>query len=330
MPFVSRPTPAPEFGVPGGTWLNGPPRTLAQERGHVVLLDFFDYSCVNCLRTLPYLTEWRRRYATTGFVLLGIHAPEFGFGREADRVRSELARLGIDWPVLLDPDFTVWRRYTNRFWPAKYLIDGAGQLRYYQFGEGEYRETEEAIQLLLWEQHPEAAFPDPVPPLRPTDRPGAVCYPVTAELYLGGARGRWPYGAEERGEARTFLPVTAAEGVPVLEGSWAIRPEFVEYVGDGGADGRLILRYSAKEVNVVMAPGTTGAPPVEIRLDGRPVPDGEQGRDLEGSRVRLDAARMYSLVEHRTVGAHRLELLVGDRGWRGYAFTFGTCEVDGP
>ena len=182
------PVHAPEF-PPDVTWLQGGPLTMAGLRGKIVLIDFWDYTCVNCLRTLPYVKEWWRRYASLGLQVIGVHAPEFSFAREGGNVLREVREQGIQYPVVLDNEYAIWQAYANRYWPAKYLVDGNGYLRYYHFGEGGYGETESAIQQLLREQFAEILLPGLMEPVREEDRAGAVCYRVTPELYLGYQRG---------------------------------------------------------------------------------------------------------------------------------------------
>jgi thiol-disulfide isomerase/thioredoxin len=158
-------------------------------RGRAALIDFWDYSCVNCIRTLPYLCEWHRRYAAMGLVVLGIHAPEFRFAREAEAVSHAVREFGIEYGVLLDNDLQLWQRFANRCWPAEYLVDGEG---YRHYGEGRYRETEVAIQALLREIDPEVNLPPLLEPLRAVDDEsvGRACPRPTGELCLGHARGR--------------------------------------------------------------------------------------------------------------------------------------------
>ncbi len=139
------PVHAPEF-PPNVAWLQGGPITMASLRGRAVLVDFWDYTCVNCLRTLPYVKEWHRRYADLGLTIIGVHAPEFSFAHHIDNVRRAVAEQGLMYPIVLDNDHAIWQAYANRYWPAKYLIDREGYLRAYHFGEGGYGETESAIQ----------------------------------------------------------------------------------------------------------------------------------------------------------------------------------------
>ena len=147
------PVHAPEF-PPNVTWLQGGPLKMADLRGRPVLIDFWDYTCLNCLRTLPYVKEWHRRYSSLGLQVVGVHAPEFSFAREHNNVVKAVREQGIEYPVVLDNEYAIWQAYANRYWPAKYLVDAQGYIRGYHHGEGAYRETEEALQALLRESFP--------------------------------------------------------------------------------------------------------------------------------------------------------------------------------
>lgn len=320
---------APEIGQ---TWLNSPGLSIRGLRGKVVLIDFWDYTCINCLRTLPYVIEWDRRYREKALVIVGVHAPEFQFARTAEHVRAAVEELGIRYPVVLDNDFIVWQSFANKCWPAKYLIDKDGYVRFFVLGEGGYDEMEEAIQLLLREVSPEVELPAIMVPLRPTDRPGARCYRPTPELYLGHARGRI-------GNAEGFSPdaiytySTPEKMEPdlvYLVGPWLAREEFAQSAAHPAeAPPRLLLQYTAKEVNLVMSP--TGEPParLNIRQDGKPLGEPQAGTDvrIEGgqSHVLIDKPRMYNLVSNAGFESHSLELEPAAAGLALYAFTFVTC-----
>src|SRR5574341_649363 len=173
-----------------GDWLNtNQPLTKDTLRGQAALVDFWDYTCVNCLRTLPYLIAWHKRYAGQGLVVIGVHAPEFSFGRSRAEIEAAVRDLGIQYPVLLDNEYQTWLRFANRAWPTKYLIDPDGYIRYRAQGEGHYREAERALQAVLRLRDPHIDLPDLLPPLRPEDQTGAVCYRPTPELYAGYERG---------------------------------------------------------------------------------------------------------------------------------------------
>ncbi|MFQ5662503.1 MAG: redoxin domain-containing protein [Terriglobia bacterium] len=325
--------PAPEIGQ---NWINSPGLTLTQLRGRVGLIDFWDYTCVNCLRTLPYLIEWDQRYRDNGLTVIGVHAPEFTFARRAQLVAQAVKELGIAYPVVLDNDYQIWRAFANRCWPAKYLIDKDGFVRFFHFGEGAYPETEAAIQELLREINPRVKLPPLLPPLRETDRPGTVCYPATPELYLGYHRGRVGNGEGfQRDTAADYkLPQDVPTDVFSLEGRWAARPEFLESATkDGQKPARLLLPYLAKEINLVMAPARANEFTVQVGQEGAPVPPADAGEDIEftpggESIVRVREPKMYRLVANAAFGPRRLELEVPHPGLGLYAFTFVSCPAD--
>ena len=178
---------APELD--GGVWLQGGPVKM-RGTGSPILIDFWDYTCVNCVRTLPYVTEWHRRYEQYGLTVVGVHTPEFSFARNPDHVKAAIAHLALDYPIVLDAEYEIWKGFANHYWPAKYFIDGEGKIRARHYGEGGYVESEQLIQFMLAEQEGfDAALPEVMEPVRAEDVIGAVCYRVTPELYCGYARG---------------------------------------------------------------------------------------------------------------------------------------------
>ncbi len=319
---------APEIGR---HWINSPALTLAQLQGCVVLVDFWDYTCVNCIRTLPYVKEWDRRYRAVHLAVVGVHAPEFHFARTARHVEEAVKQLGLEYPVVLDNDYQIWQAYSNRCWPAKYLIDGDGAVRYYHFGEGSYRETEEAIQKLIREIHPEANLPPVMEPVRSTDKPGARCHPVTPELYLGFERGRL---GNESGYAKNEVKVYRAGSnyspeAAYLDGPWFAGPEGITACPLEDHPSRLLVPCTAAEVNVVMSPPEGGSGVMDLRLNGKPLPEAVAGEDVafvdgKGS-VPVKDPRMYRLLKGASVEPHLLELQTVTPGLEAYAFTFVSC-----
>ena len=344
----------PEFG--SGPWLNTHQTTLAknQLRDHIVLIDFWDYACVNCLRTLPYLTRWHERYRDEGLIIIGVHAPEFKFGQIQTQIESALREHQITYPILLDNQYETWSRFANKAWPTKYLVDGQGYIRYRRQGEGYYRETEQAIQLLLKQQSPDLTLPDLLPPLRQEDAPGAVCYRPTPELYagyqggglFGGALGN-PDGYQPQSPVFYDLPPleTRQEGAFYLAGVWQAWPEALAYAGQSG--GQVVLPYRAATVNAVLSPS---ADVVEVALELRPSPaeplvfvqqDGRSldpliaGADVEfaangQSYVRVNRPRLYQIVRNPNYAAHELTLTFAAPRLALYAFTFTTCISPAP
>ncbi len=319
---------APDFE--SGTWINSEPLSTKQLRGRVTLVDFWDFTCVNCLRTLPYLVEWHARYRDRGLTIVGVHAPEFSFAKNAALVEQAVKENGIEYPVLLDNDFKTWQAYANRYWPAKYLVDGEGLIRYHTFGEGRYAQTEEAIQVLLHELDPKIQLPGLFEPMRETDVPGAVCYPTTPELYVGAARGRL-------GNPQGFVPNAMVaykdapehmEGVLYLDGTWRATAESIEAIGPGYA----ALRYRAAELNAVMRPVGRESVQITITQNGAHLSKENAGRDVQISDagvsfVVVDRARMYNLVRNPQFGDFEVRLTAQFGGLEMFAFTFISCAV---
>lgn len=335
-----------------GRWLNTThPLDKQQLLGSVTLIDFWDYTCVNCLRTLPYLRRWHERYAGLGLRIIGIHAPEFNFGRLPGEVEAAVADFRLPYPVLLDNAYRNWERFANKAWPTKHLIDADGYVRFRRQGEGHYRATETAIQQLLAPLNPGATLPPVLEPLRPEDSPGAVCYRATPELYagyqMGGLMGHALGNAEGYAPQGPVLyaappPEQWLEGRFYLDGMWRAWPEAVAYAGH--REGRIALPYSAVTVNAVLSPSAdpvetqlgiqpSGAQPVvEVRQDGRYLTAANAGRDVavqpDGrSTIIVSRARLYELLRNSTFEPHELELTVVANGLALYSFSFTSCTV---
>ncbi|HYM15688.1 MAG TPA: redoxin domain-containing protein [Dehalococcoidia bacterium] len=325
------PVRAPEF-PPDVTWLQGGPLRLADLRGKPVLLDFWDYTCINCLRTLPYVKEWHRRYGPLGLTVIGVHAPEFSFARESGNVLRAVRAHDIQYPVLLDNEYAVWQAYANRYWPAKYLVDASGYLRYYHAGEGAYAATEEAVQLLLRETFPEILLPGIMPPVRDEDRPGAACYRVTPELYLGYQRGAIANVDIAPDAASTYRdPGKHMDAHAYLAGDWLLAGEYLARPAGAGGESRLVVPYMAKDVNLVAHPPTWGGPAtISVLQDGRPLAPDDAGEDViagAAAVVTIDAPRMYRLVANREIDRHELTLATTSDGVALYALTFTSCVI---
>lgn len=337
-----------------GRWLNSTqPLDKLQLRGQIVLIDFWDYTCVNCLRTLPYLKEWHKRYASLGLMIIGIHAPEFGFARLTREVESAIDEFDIPYPVLLDNNFENWERFANKAWPSKYLVDRDGYIRFRRQGEGYYRETEAAIQRLIAWGVPGFPLPALMEPLRREDSPGSICYRATPELFagyqMGGLMGH-ALGNEDgyAPQSPVFYdapqPAQWREGRFYLDGLWRARPEAVAYAGH--SEGRVSLPYSAVTVNAVLSPSADPVetqlgiqpsgmePVVEIRQDGQYLTRAIAGRDVaiqpDGrSVVVVTRARMFELVRNPTYEPRELELVFTANGLALYSFSFTSCIVAG-
>jgi cytochrome c biogenesis protein CcdA/thiol-disulfide isomerase/thioredoxin len=313
LPVLGR---APDF-TGNDRWFNTPanrPLDLARLRGRVVLIDFWTYTCINCIRTLPYLRAWDGRYRDSGLTIVGVHTPEFAFEREADNVREAIAANRLRYPVAQDNEYATWSAWGNQYWPAKYLIDARGRVRYAHFGEGAYEETEAAIRALLAEAGRDRLGPVARPRVETAD-PELV----TPETYLGHERAegfvpgppRAGYGIYEAPDE--LRPVSFA-----LSGEWYVGQESATAVGDA----RIEARVTARKVFLVMSSKGGRPRDLQVLLDGRPVGDGEAGEDVRGGRVTVREERLYRLVSLARVEDRRLTLRV-PAGVTGYAFTFG-------
>jgi cytochrome c biogenesis protein CcdA/thiol-disulfide isomerase/thioredoxin len=287
---------APDFaGI--DRWLNSRPLTMAELRGKVVLIDFWTYSCINCLRTLPHVEAWDRLYRKDGLVIVGVHTPEFAFEHVPSNVQASVKRLGVRYPVALDNDYGTWNAYGNQYWPAKYLIDRNGDVRYAHFGEGDYDLTEENIRTLLGER-PASPVSDRLHDLTPSG-------PITPESYLGYERIDRFTGSKiyPDKEATYAFPAGLGRDDFALSGRWTVRAQRIV----AGKDARLKLRYYARKVFLVL--GGTGT--VQVLADGHP-----------HGVVHITSDRLYTLVDRDEIDDAVLELRFSP-GVSAYAFTFG-------
>lgn len=316
----------------GGEWLQGGPVDPRSLEGPL-LVDFWDYTCLNCLRTLPYLAEWHRRYAPHGLTIVGVHTPEFDFARSPDRVREAIADLGVAYPVVLDASYAVWRAWGNRYWPSKYFVDARGRIRARHAGEGAYAESELLLQALLREREGFAPeLPPPMAPLRPEDGPGAVCWRVTPELYCGYARGAVgnPGGPAPDRPHRYADLGRHAEGALYLDGDWLVSATSAARPFGASGPSRLSLTYMAADVNAVLHPPVAGgAGEARVLLDGAPVAGDAAGEDVEDGAVRVERPRMYRLARAADVGRRTLTLETQSDGLAAFAFTFTSCVAPG-
>jgi len=313
LPVLGR---APEFAETE-QWFNTPgdrPLSLRGLRGRVVLIDFWTYTCINCIRTLPYVTAWDRRYRDRGLTVIGVHTPEFPFEREAGNVADAIAQNGIEYPVVQDNEYGTWEAWGNQYWPAKYLIDTRGRVRFAHFGEGEYGETEAAIRELLAEAgHEPGARAE-----AHAETPSAGT--TTPESYLGAGRAlRFVNGSISAG-TQDFT-ASAAE-VPddglAYEGRWRIG--FDSATALSGA--RLDLNFGARRVFLVLGSRGGEPRPLRVLLDGKPLPPRFAGADVRDGVATIDRQRLYRLVELPSARRHLLTLEFA-QGISGYAFTFG-------
>jgi cytochrome c biogenesis protein CcdA/thiol-disulfide isomerase/thioredoxin len=307
---------APDFAG-DGRWFNTPagaPVRLKDLRGRVVLVDFWTYTCINCLRTLPYLRAWDERYRDRGLSIVGVHTPEFAFEREADNVERAIAQNRVRYPVAQDNDYAIWKAWGNQYWPAKYLIDARGRVRFTHFGEGAYDETDSAIRALLAEA---GAHRLGAPARARVEQPSDGL--ATPETYLGFER------------AEGFLPGPPRPGLgrypgvgdlpPVhfaLSGTWNVTAEAARAVSDA----EIQARVTARKTFLVLSSEGGRAREVEVQLDGEPIKGSEAGADVHEGRVTVSEERLYRLVALDGVEDRRITLRL-PAGVAAYAFTFG-------
>lgn len=319
-----------------GTWFNPPNLMPSRLRGRAVLVEFWDYTCVNCLRVLPYLKRWYERYRQHGLTVIGVHTPEFSFAKSQDVVGYAVVELGIEFPVVLDAHRDIWQAFANHVWPATYLIDKDGYVRYRHEDEGAYGEIEAAIQKLLREIDPEVNLPALDRTTPPAPGPQALDRP-TPELYLGYERGSLGNqgGYNEESAARYHFQGTPQEGRFYARGKWLAHAEYLESAAGGHSS--VLVKYSGAAASVVMAPAP-GRLQVEVvvRQDDSPItPDCATpdisfqavGLDDNETSIRVARPRLYFIVYNRRFGAHYLELICRRPGVRLYAFTFSGSEA---
>jgi thiol-disulfide isomerase/thioredoxin len=307
-------------------WVNSPPLTPADLRGRVVLVGFWTYTCINWLRTLPYLRAWAERYADAGLLVVGVHTPEFDFEQDEGNVRRAVADLGVGYPVALDPGRAIWDAFGNRYWPALYLVDARGRLLYHHAGEGDETRAEQAIQAAL----ADAGAPDAGGGPSTVEAAGTEVAADwenlgSAETYLGHARTE--HFASREGltmDARRVYsaPDGLRRGHWALTGDWTVRREAAILNAPGG---RLSHRFHARDVHLVMAPVVRGGPvPFRVTLDGLP-PAAARGADIDAAGFGVATGpRLYHLLrEPGEVTDRTVEITYPDAGIAVYALTFG-------
>jgi cytochrome c biogenesis protein CcdA/thiol-disulfide isomerase/thioredoxin len=332
-----RAAPAPKAGEPlpvegrmpdltGATsWLNGPPLDAQALRGKVVLVDFWTYSCINCLRTLPYVRGWAGKYRDHGLVVVGVHAPEFAFERDPGNVARAVRELEVGYPVALDNDYAIWKAFDNHYWPAHYFVDAQGRIRHHHFGEGAYRESEDVIRRLLAETGntnlPGGYVGDGAGGVEAASSGDAKRSP---ETYVGYARAQgFAGGRIAHDEAWDYqAPATLAFNQWTLDGRWTVGDEHARLERAGGG---IRYRFRGRDLHLVLGPGVDGKPVrFRVTLDGRP-PGADHGSDVDADgNGRVDGQRLYQLIRQAGGSGERVfEITFLDPGAQAYAFTFG-------
>src|SRR5918995_95820 len=318
---------APEFDKVTG-YINTKPINFSDLKGKVVLVDFWTYSCINCIRTIPYLVEWNEKYADKGLVIVGVHAPEFEFEKNVDNVKVAVKKFGIKYPVIQDNDKGTWNAYENRYWPRKYLIDADGYIRYDHIGEGGYAETEKVIQSLIAER-PEYIGANTTTIDQSISNPESsqsVNFDRinTPELYFGYQYSTAPLGNSEGYQPDQIVNYTMPDDTKIvpnriyLAGEWKNNADHMELQSEVG---HIVLSYSAKAINIVA--GGKG----ELRImedNNSPLNDNFRGTDVsEDGTVKINGQRLYNIVGHEEYGNYQIVIEVVGRGFQIYTFTFG-------
>ena len=334
---------APEFeGIVN--WINSEPLTMESLRGKVVLIDFWTYTCVNCIRTIPYLRDWQAKYAGQGLVIVGVHTPEFDFEKVAENVSRNTEDFGLTYAIAQDNDYGTWNAYANRAWPSKYLIDQDGIVRYTHRGEGRYQETEEWIRGLLEETGADLSGISlndaPEPSFDRLAYASDLDARITRELYGGWRRNAVPgglyiahnaYYVGAAGQVRDYEdPGEHQNQFFYLNGVWETGLESIRHARrTEGLEDYMVLKFAASSVNAVFDPQGE-AFEVDVTLDGRPLTQDEAGQDLivEAGRSYLlvDSPRLFAVVELGRFEAHELKLASNSDRFALYAFTFGAYD----
>jgi thiol-disulfide isomerase/thioredoxin len=314
----------PGFARASG-WLNSPALGEADLRGKVVLTDFWTYTCINWLRTLPYVRAWADRYRDHGLVVVGVHTPEFPFEQDVDNVRAAAEKLAVGYPIALDPEYAVWRAFSNHYWPAVYIADAEGRIRHHQFGEGQYDECERVIQMLLREAGSDD-FGDDLVSVDPAGYEAQADWTTlkSPETYVGyeQSRGFASPGDVRLGPHSYNPPDRLSLNDWALDGDWTIK-QGSSMLNDAG--GSILFRFHARDVHLVMGPGQRGeAVPFRVLVDGEP-PAEAHGLDVdEEGRGTVSQQRLYQLIRQRDRFADRtFEITFLEPGVEAYVFTFG-------
>lgn len=316
----------------GDFWFNAEPVIISALRGRVVLVEFWDCTCINCTRTLPYIKEWARKYEEFGLVVIGVHTPKFPFGKNPEIVQKAIERHGIVFPVVMDNEGGIAAKYEHRAWPTLHLIDKHGFIRYQSSGEGNYSTTERVIQTLLYDADLGAELPLLMEPLREEDRPGSVLYRPTPELFAGYLKG-------SIGNVEGFSPESVVEYVDpdmyvddriYAVGTWLNDRNSLRHYER--TVGRIVISYHAREAHAVLKPEGDRGFEIVVKQDGRFLTEENKGDDVRivqdgRSVVEVSEARMYSVIKNQRYGEHVLTLTTDSDGLSVYSFSFVSSVI---
>jgi len=317
---------------------------MGRLRGKVVLIDFWEYSCIYCIRTLEQNKKWYERYHKHGFEIIGVHDPEFDIAFHADNVRTAVKRFGLPYPVFVDPNFELWRAYHNNSWPSRFLVDSEGIVRFHKDGEGGDAAFEHAIQRFLLEAHKGLEFPSDYTIAPEPDALASSCGTPTEEMYVGDWPGRGilsnPQGYHDGKTVRYELPADIKDGQAAVSGAWETDKNGMIYRGKKGgahsAPDELVMRYHARELYAVMNVSHGHSSTLYIQQDGKDLTAADKGVDVSldaqgHSFIEVREPRMYYLVQNPSSGAHTVTLAPTKPGLTVNSFTFGNdCQTQFP
>jgi thiol-disulfide isomerase/thioredoxin len=311
-------------------YINTKPISFDDLKEKVVLVDFWTYSCINCIRTIPHLNEWYDKYSDKGLVIVGIHTPEFEFEKNSDNVKSAVQKFGIKYPVLQDNDKETWNEYENRYWPRKYLVDDEGYIRYDHIGEGAYQETEKVIQALLSERAAHLGINNTIfNDMQNSNNGSKFEYEdvnfskiQSPELYFGYEFARAPLGNNEGFKPNQIVSYNLSDNSEIkpnviyLEGKWENNPDHMELQSNNGS---IILKYNSKSVNIVAG----GKGNFTVTQDGNLIKNNLSKDSSSNGKFMIDGQRLYNLATNKEYGEHTIEIDVIGKGFQIYTFTFG-------
>lgn len=323
---------APE--IYGDHWFNSEPIILSANRGNIFLINFWDATDQNSLRSLPYMKEWFRRYSDYGLILIGVHTPKFPFAKEPAFVQRSISRNEIKYPIILDNDFLVGNLFRTRLLPSCYLIDKSGFIRYIQEGEGSYHSLESAIQYLLADAGYRGEFPEILKPIREEDKQGVHCYKSSPEIFVGYQRGNigntegyFPQSINYYHDPHYYL-----EGRVYLHGNWLVNKYFVKAENEIPGEAYMIAQYQAKEVNVVIKPEGENNFKVFVQQNGNYLSKQNAGQDVfidEAGRsfLIIDNPKLYNVVNNAEFGEHILKLIPDSNSFAFYSMSFVSSPI---
>lgn len=318
----------------GDHWFNGDPVSFRDLRGQVVLVHFWDFTSLQCIHSLAYLRQWEEKYRDFGLVIVGIHTPQFMFGKKPEVMQRAVELAGIKFPVVLDNEALLWSVFGARGWPTKYLIDKDGYIRFSQQGEGGYQQFERALQQLIIQSGFHGRLPELSEPLHEGDLSGSFLYKATGELYLG-------YLKSALGNTDGYNPESTIDYVdPELylperfyaRGKWLSTRECFSFNGLASEAGSIIVQYDATEVNAVMNSGASEVSEIVVKQDGLPLFKENQGEDIvkgndRSSIALVDSPKLYNLVRNREFGSHKLTITTSSPSLEVYSFSFTTSVI---